>query len=392
MRRTILMAVSALMIFGGTAEAAKKKQPQAVQPDSVETRALAVFEANGHFVRYDFKRHPVGDHDIEMDILYAGICHSDLHHVFADWGKETFPMVPGHEIVGRVVRVGKDVTRFKVGDLAGIGCMIGSCRECDACKAGHEQYCTAEGSAVMTYHGIDRFNGNEPTQGGYSDKYVVAEDFAIQVPQTAEIERVAPLMCAGITTFSPLMQAGVRAGMKVGVAGFGGLGHMGVQYAVSMGADVTVFDITDEKRDLALQMGATRYVNVTNPDDMKGLDDTFDVILSTIPASYDMKMYLRMLKYDGQLAIVGLPATRNQTSLTVGDLVITGQHKRIFGSQIGGIRETQQMLDYSVQHHIYPLVEIIQPEGTAIDRAYQNVQDGKVHFRYVIDMQQIDNK
>jgi uncharacterized zinc-type alcohol dehydrogenase-like protein len=237
----------------------------------------------------------------------------------------------------------------------------------------------------MTYHGIDRFNGNEHTQGGYSNTYVVAEDFAIRVPSNADIEKVAPLMCAGITAYSPLMQAGVKKGDKVGIAGFGGLGHMGVQYAVSLGADVTVFDITDDKREDALRMGATKYVNVNNPEDLKGLDRTFDFILSTIPAKYAPVMYMKMLKLNGQLGIVGLPALRNMPSLTVSELIFQG-YRNVFGSQIGGIKETQEMLDYSVEHNIYPEVEVIKARGEEIDKAYQNVLDGKVKFRYVIDM------
>lgn len=351
--------------------------------ERIPAKGLAVYEENGNFKPYEFSRHSVGDNDIQIEILYAGICHSDLHHVFADWGHEDYPMVPGHEIAGRVVAVGKNVTKFKVGDYAGIGCMIGSCRKCDACKHDLEQYC--EEGAVMTYHGIDRFNGNEPTQGGYSNTYVVAEDFAIKVPENADISKVAPLLCAGITSYSPIMQAGVKKGDKVGVAGFGGLGHMGVQYAVSLGADVTVFDIAEDKRADAFRMGATRYVNVNNPDDMKGLEGTFDFILSTIPAAYAPVMYMKMLKIDGQLGIVGLPAFRHMPHLSVAELVFNG-HRKVFGSQIGGIRETQEMLDYSVAHNIYPEVEIINAEGSEVDKAYKNVLDGKVKFRYVIDM------
>lgn len=349
----------------------------------IPAKGFAVYEASGHFQPYEFTRHAVGDHDIQIEILYAGICHSDLHHVFADWGAEEYPMVPGHEIAGRVVAVGKDVTRFKVGDYAGIGCMIGSCRECEACRHDLEQYC--ENGAVMTYHGIDRFNENEHTQGGYSNTYVVAEDFAIKVPADADIKRVAPLLCAGITSYSPIMQAGVKQGDKVGIAGFGGLGHMGVQYAVSLGAEVTVFDITEDKREDALRLGAKRYVNVNNPDELNGLEKEFDFILSTIPAKYEPSMYLKMLKLDGQLGIVGIPAFRNMPSLTVADLVFQAP-RRVFGSQIGGIKETQEMLDYSVEHGLYPEVEVIPADGAEIDRAYKNVLDGKVKFRYVIDM------
>lgn len=348
----------------------------------IAAKGFAVFEEKGHFQPYEFSRHAVGDNDIEIEILYAGICHSDLHHVFADWGEEEFPMVPGHEIVGRVVAVGKDVTKFKAGDYAGVGCMINSCHQCEACKTDREQYCP---DVVLTYHDHDQFHEGEVTQGGYSDKIVVSADYAITVPAGADITKVAPLLCAGITTWSPIMYAGVKKGDKVGVAGFGGLGHMGVQYAVSLGAEVTVFDITEEKREDALRMGAVRYVNVNNPEDLKGLDGTLDFILSTIPAKYEPAMYMKMLRLDGQFGIVGLPAFRNMPSLTVADLVFQGA-RRVFGSQIGGIRETQQMLDYSVAHHIYPQVEVIPADGAEIDKAYQNVLDGKVKFRYVIDM------
>lgn len=355
--------------------------------DRIPAKGLAVFEEKGKFKPYEFTRHPVGDNDIQIDILYAGICHSDLHHVKAEWGKEEYPMIPGHEIAGKVVKVGKNVKNFKVGDYAGIGCMVGSCRTCDACEHDHEQYC--ESGAIMTYHGIDRYNDNEHTQGGYSNNYVVAEDFAIKIPANAQIEKVAPLLCAGITTYSPIKYVGVKKGDKVGIAGFGGLGHMGVQYAVSIGADVTVFDITEDKRDDAMRMGAKRYVNVNNPDDLKNLNNSLDFILSTIPSNYDMNMYLKMLKYDGQMAVVGLPAFANMPSISLDKFIWQGNRK-IFGSQIGGIKETQEMLDYSVKNNIYPEVEVIKAEGTAVDKAYQEVLDGKVKFRYVIDMKTLD--
>lgn len=351
----------------------------------IPAKGFAVYEEKGNFKPYEFTRHAVGDNDIQIEIMYAGICHSDLHHVFGDWGKEEYPMVPGHEIAGRVITVGKNVQKFEVGDYAGIGCMIGSCRHCDACKHDLEQYC--EEGAIMTYHGIDRYNDNEHTQGGYSNTYVVAEDFAIKIPQNADMSKVAPLLCAGITSYSPIMQAGVKKGDKVGITGFGGLGHMGVQYAVSLGAEVTVFDITEDKREDALRMGTVRYVNVNHLDELKGLENEFDFILSTIPAKYEPVMYMKMLKLDGQLGIVGLPAFHNMPVLTVADLVVPGARRKVFGSQIGSIKETQEMLDYSVANNIYPEVEIIEANGELIDEAYQNVLNGKVKFRYVIDMQ-----
>lgn len=355
---------------------------QTKKENRIPAKGFAVYEEKGQFKPYEFSRHAVGDDEIQIEILYAGICHSDLHHVAGDWGAEEFPMVPGHEIVGRVKTIGKNVTKFKIGDYAGVGCMVNSCHECSSCKSDREQYCP---EVVLTYHDKDQFHNHETTQGGYSDNIVVSQDYAISIPANADICKVAPLLCAGITTYSPLKYAGVKRGDKVGIAGFGGLGHMGVQYAVAIGADVTVFDITEEKRDDALRMGANRYVNVNNPEDLKGLDGKLDFILSTIPAQYKPAMYMKMLKLDGQLAIVGLPAFSNMPSITVADLVFLGSRK-VFGSQIGGIRETQEMLDYSVANNIYPEVEVIKAEGSDIDKAYQNVLHGNVKFRYVIDM------
>lgn len=375
MKKKILMAAACTMGLTATPTIAQESA-------RIQTKGLAVFSGDGQFKPYEFTRHALEDNDIQIDILYAGICHSDIHHVHEDWGAEKYPMVPGHEIAGRVVKVGKNVTKFKVGDYAGIGCMIGSCRVCEACEHDHEQYC--EKAAIMTYHGIDRYNNNEQTQGGYSNNYVVAEDFAINIPANAQIEKVAPLLCAGITTYSPIMYAGVKKGDKVGIAGFGG-GHMGVKYAVALGADVTVFDIAEDKRQDAISMGAKHYVNVNNPEDMKDLNNSFNFILSTIPDNYDMNMYLKMLKFNGQMGIVGLPAFANIPTISLEKFIWQGNRK-IFGSQIGGIKETQEMLDYSDAHNIYPDVEIIPAEGQVITDAYQKVVDGKVKYRYVIDM------
>ncbi len=350
------------------------------QTELIQSKGYAATSKEGNFEPYAFTRHAVGDNDILIDILYAGICHSDVHHVHGDWRQETYPMVPGHEIAGRVAQVGKNVTRFKVGDYAGVGCLVNSCGECEFCKRGEEQYCTKR---VLTYADKDIYHNNEITRGGYSNNIVVSENFAIKVPLNAQIEKVAPLLCAGITTYSPLKYTHVGKGDKVAIAGFGGLGHMAVQYAVSFGAEVTVFDITEDKRQDAMKMGAVKYVNVNNPDELKGLDGTFRVILSTIPAKYDVAMYVKMLQMDGDLVIVGLPAVQNMPSVNIGSLVFQSRRK-IWGSQIGGIKETQEMLDYSVAYGIYPRVEVIPVEK--INEAYPKVIAGLVKFRYVIDM------
>lgn len=360
---------------------------QAQDTDRIPSKGFAVDSAEGHFHPYEFTRHAIGDNDILIETMYAGICHSDLH---AAWDEHRshgipgiYPMVPGHEIAGRVVKVGKNVTNFKVGDYAGVGCMVNSCGHCTFCDMDKEQFC--ENGTTFTYSSIDRYHGNEPAMGGYSNNIVVSERFAIKIPENADMKRVAPLLCAGVTTWSPIHFSKVKKGDKVAVAGYGGLGHMAVQYLVALGADVTIFDITEEKRADAFRMGAKRYVNVNNAEEMKGHNNSFDFIISTIPANYSPLMYARMLKYGkGEMAIVGLPET---ATVNVADLALGGAaNRKIYGSLIGGIKETQEMINYSVAHNIYPEVEIINAEAVEIDKAYRNVQDGKVKFRYVIDM------
>lgn len=353
------------------------------QQKPVPAKGLAMTGKEVKFGPLKFNRHAVGDNDILIEIMYAGICHSDIHTAKGEWGDIQYPIVPGHEIAGKVTQVGKNVSKFKVGDYAGVGCMVNSCGKCEYCKQGLEQYCL-EGN-IGTYASVDKYHNNEVTQGGYSDKIVITENFAIKIPPTADMKKVAPLLCAGVTTYSPIKRKEVKAGDVVAVAGFGGLGHMAVQYAVKRGAKVTVFDITEDKRKDALAMGAIKFVNVNNPEELKGLDNTYRVIISTIPAKYDLNMYLKMLKLDGDLVILGFPAQENLPSLNSGQILFGGTRK-ISGSLIGGIAETQEMLDYSVANNIYPEVEVINADPKAIDKAYQNVIDAKVRYRYVIDM------
>ena len=357
------------------------------QQKTIPAKGFAVVAADGKFQPFEFQRHAVGDNEILIETMYSSICHSDVHHVHGDWGKEEYPMVPGHEIAGRVTQVGKNVTKFKVGDFAGVGCMVNSCGKCEFCKAGLEQYCK---DVILTYHDKDQFHNNETTQGGYSTNMVLTENFAIKIPANADMEKVAPLLCAGITSYSPIHYANVKKGDKVGVAGYGGLGHMAVQYAAKIGAEVTVFDITEDKRDDAKRMGAVKYVNVNNPEELKGLDNSLNFIISTIPASYDPNIYLKMLKIDGQMAFVGLPPFAVMPFIPIDKLIWQGNRK-VFGSQIGGIKETQEMLDYSIANNIYPEVEVIPATASSIENAYKNVLDGKVKFRYVIDMKTLIN-
>lgn len=382
MKQTVITILTVLAFFASAVAQNQKER--------IPAKGFAIFSAEDTFHPYEFTRHAIGDNDILIETLYAGICHSDLH---AAWDEHTahgingiYPMVPGHEIAGRVVKVGKNVTKFKTGDYAGVGCMVNACGHCTFCDMNKEQFC--ENGTTFTYNSIDRYHDNEPAMGGYSNNIVVSENFAIKIPANADLKRVAPLLCAGVTTWSPIRFSNVRKGDKVAVAGYGGLGHMAVQYLVDLGADVTVFDITDEKRADAFRMGAKHYVNVNNAEEMKGHGNTFDFIISTIPAQYSPLVYTRMLKYGkGEMAIVGLPET---ATVNVADLAMGGAaNRKIYGSLIGGIKETQEMLDYSVAHGIYPEVEIIEADASEIDKAYRNVQDGKVKFRYVIDMSTI---
>lgn len=344
----------------------------------IHSKGYAVMDTKSPLVPYNFERRAVGDNDILIDILYSGVCHSDIHTVRGDWGNQPCPLVPGHEIVGRVSKVGKNVQNFKIGDIAGVGCMVNSCGECQYCLAGEEQFCDGKEGAIYTY---GSYEGKTYTQGGYSTNIVVKEPFAIKIPQNAPLEKVAPLLCAGITTYSPLMYNKAKAGDKVAVAGFGGLGHMALQYAISMGADVTVFDISEEKRQAALDMGATNYVNVTNKEEMDGMYNTFDLILSSIPFSFQIEEYLHKLKADGTMVLLGVQAGNETPSFNSAAL---RWRKKIYSSLIGGIKETQEMIDYSVKNNIYPKVEIIPIQN--INEAYDKVLDGKVLFRYVIDM------
>ncbi|PAF46165.1 alcohol dehydrogenase [Helicobacter sp. 12S02634-8] len=343
----------------------------------IPAKGYAVFGKDKKFEPFTFSRHPLGAQDILVEILYAGICHSDIHSARSEWHEGIYPMVPGHEIAGRVVAVGEGVEKFKVGDYAGIGCMVNSCGECAACKKSQEQFCE-NGKTVFTYDCLDYFHDNEPHYGGYSDKIVVSEKFGICVPKNAPLEKVAPLLCAGITTYSPLKFSQIGKGSKVGVAGFGGLGSMAVKYAVQMGAEVGVFARNDKKKQAALAMGAKYFYTST-----KNVAQKYDLIISTIPTPYDVMDYVKLLGYGGELAIVGLPPAVLAPKIDTSALVWAA-NRRVYGSLIGGIKETQEMLDFSLKNHIYPETEVIL--ASEIDRAYENLTTGKAGFRYVIDM------
>ncbi|WP_295812227.1 NAD(P)-dependent alcohol dehydrogenase [uncultured Victivallis sp.] len=366
-----LMSAASLVSSGFAAETESR----------IPARGLALDKPGSDFRIVDFTRDALGPKDILIEIDYSGICHSDIHSALnehaAPGSKPLFPIIPGHEMAGHVVRVGSEVKKFAVGDLAGVGCFVDSCGECRECKRGLEQFCLVRDPVPNLLKDGRNF------RGGYSNRIVVPERNAIKIPAGAELSRVAPLLCAGITVWSPIHFSKVKKGDTVGVAGFGGLGHMAVKYLADLGAKVTVFDITEEKRDDALRMGAERYVNMKQPEAAGGLADSFDFIISTIPSDYRLTDYAKLLKYGtGELAVVGLPPT---ASVKILELLAV-PHRKIYTSVVGGIGEHQECMDYSVAHGIYPEVKIIPATPEALKEAYQNVIDGKVKFRYVIDM------
>src|SRR5688572_26729036 len=325
---------------------------------------------------WNFQRREVGPLDVQFDISYCGVCHSDLHQIKNEWFAGIFPMVPGHEIVGRVVKVGKQVTKFKVGDLAAVGCLVDSCRTCDNCKEGLEQYCT--GKSVGTYN--SREKDGTPTYGGYSNTIVVHQDFVLSVSEKLSLPAVAPLLCAGITTYSPLRYWKVGKGHKLAVLGLGGLGHMGVKFGVAFGAEVTVLSTSASKKDPAKALGAHHFVVTTDDAQVKAAQGSFDFILDTVSAEHDMNMYLSLLKTNGVIMCVGVPPK----PFSIRPLSLLDGRKSIGGSGIGGISETQEMLDFCAEHDIVSDIEIIDIKN--ITMAYQRMLKGDVRYRFVIDM------
>jgi len=343
-------------------------------------KAYAAQAADTPFAPFSLKRRDVGPDDVAIDILYCGVCHSDLHTARSEWGGTLYPCVPGHEIVGRVTAVGADVTKFKVGDIAGVGCMVDSCGACPSCHAGEEQYCEGSGF-VGTYNGPDHHLGGH-TFGGYSDHIVVKQDFVLSIGHDEkDLAAVAPLLCAGITTYSPLHHWKVGPGQKVGVVGLGGLGHMGVKIAAAMGTEVYVFSTSPGKREDAKRLGATDLIVSKDEDAMAAHRGSFDFILNTVAASHDLNAYLKLLKRDGAMTLVGVPDSPH-APLEVGNLVM--RRRTLAGSLIGGIRETQEMLDFCRDHAITSDIEMIAVQD--IDAAYDRMARSDVKYRFVIDM------
>jgi uncharacterized zinc-type alcohol dehydrogenase-like protein len=364
------------------------QEPQAVsvtgdnsaKPQTISARAYAAKGAASPLGPFSFTRRSPRAQDVQIEILYCGVCHSDLHQARDEWKSvmpTVYPCVPGHEIVGRVVKVGSAVKRFKEGDLAAVGCMVDSCRECANCKAGEEQYCLKY--ATYTYNAPDKVSGGV-TYGGYSDTVVVDESFVLKVPKSLDLAGVAPLLCAGITTYSPLRHWKVAKGQKVGIVGLGGLGHMGLKFAHAFGAHTVLFTTSPNKSADAKRLGADEVVVSKNPDEMQKHAGSFDFILDTASADHDLNAYLALLKLDGTMTLVGAPA--NPAPVAAFNLIMG--RRSLAGSGIGGIRETQEMLDFCAEHGLTSDVETVPIQK--INEAYERLLKGDVKYRFVIDM------
>ncbi|MDQ0685918.1 MULTISPECIES: NAD(P)-dependent alcohol dehydrogenase [Streptomyces] len=337
--------------------------------------AYAASAAKAPLERTTIERRPVREFDVLIDIEFAGICHSDIHQAREGWGEAIFPMVPGHEIAGVVSEVGPGVTKFAVGDRVGVGCLVDSCRECDNCKAGLEQYCT--GGGVGTYNAVGK--DGEPTYGGYSQKIVVDENYVLRIPDGLKLDEAAPLLCAGITTYSPLRHWNAGPGKKVAIVGMGGLGHMGVKIAHALGAEVTVLSQSLRKKDDGLKLGADHYYATSDEKTFEDLRGTFDLILSTVSAPLNLDAYLSLLRTDGAFVNVGAP----EEPVALNLFSVIGGRKTLAGSGIGGIQETQEMLDFCAEHGFGAEIELI--SAAEINEAYERVLASDVRYRFVID-------
>lgn len=351
--------------------------------DNSNIKAFGTISKDADLKAMTIDRREVKPTDIEIEILYCGVCHSDLHTARNDWGGTKYPAVPGHEIVGRITKIGAEVTKFKVGDLAGIGCLVDSCKECESCKKDLEQYCL--NGSTGTYNGKDKYL-NQQTFGGYSEKIVVTEDFVLKIPENLDLKAVAPLLCAGITTWSPLKHWNVKAGSKVAVIGLGGLGHMAIKLAKGLGAEVTLISRSPDKIQDGLDLGADSVVISTYENEMKAAAGKFDLIIDTVPYVHDINPYISTLNISGTLVLVGFIGQMDETLFTPP--MVLGR-RSVAGSLIGGIKETQEMLDFCGEHNILPEIEMINMQD--INEAYERMLKSDVRYRFVIDMQSLKN-
>lgn len=342
-----------------------------------QVNAYAATKAKEPLKPYKIERREPDAHDVVIDIHYCGICHSDIHQARNEWNVSSFPMVPGHEIVGKVSKVGSAVKRYKAGDSVGVGCFIDSCRTCVPCQEGDEQYC--EKGVNQTYNSFEK-DGKTPTQGGYSAQIVVNEDFVLSIPENIPLDKAAPLLCAGITTYSPLRHWKVKAGDKVAVMGLGGLGHMAVKLAAAMGAEVTVLSHSEKKKDDALRFGAKNFADTHNKDVFTKYANYFDLIINTVSANIDLNQYLNLLKHDGTMVIVGVPENPN----LIHPFPLIMNRRSLAGSLVGGIKETQEMLDFCGKHNLACDIELIPAEK--INEAFDRTIKSDVRYRFVIDI------
>ncbi|WP_058533591.1 NAD(P)-dependent alcohol dehydrogenase [Legionella saoudiensis] len=343
----------------------------------IPVKGYAAADPKSALAPYEFNRRDLGKNDVLIDIHYCGICHSDIHQVRDEWGGSAFPMVPGHEIVGTVSKVGSGVTRFKEGDRVGVGCFVDSCRKCINCKEDLEQYC--DEGATLTYNSRTR-DGSEATQGGYSTKIVVDENYVLRVPENLPMDGAAPLLCAGITLYSPLRHWNTGPGKRVAILGLGGLGHMGVKLAHAMGAEVSVLSHSMNKEADAKRLGADHFYATSNPETFTKLNNHFDLIICTVSAKLDWTQYLSLLKRDGAMVVVGVPAEE----IPIHAFALIGKRLTLAGSLIGGIKETQEMLDFCGKHNIVSDIELIPMQK--VNEAYERVIKSDVRYRFVIDM------
>jgi alcohol dehydrogenase (NADP+)/uncharacterized zinc-type alcohol dehydrogenase-like protein len=347
--------------------------------NKIKSKGYAAKDASGKLSFWEFERRPVGDYDILIEIKYASICHSDIHQMKGDWGPQQYPQVPGHEIAGIVAAVGKNVTKFKVGDRAGVGCMVDSCMKCNSCTHGEEQFCD-NSATLFTYGTIDKTSPTGITQGGYSNNIVVRDHFAVLIPEHISLQEAAPLLCAGITTYSPLIKANFRRGDKVGVAGIGGLGHMAIKLAVSKGADVYAFTTTSDKVKDILAFGAKEAIVVDDIAKLKPYKGKLDYMICTIPVQYDVAAYSSVVKRDGFYTQVGMPGGFELTLSAIG---LANTHVNFNASLIGGMPETQEVVHYCADNKVLPQIQIIKAEQ--VNEAWSNVVIKKARYRYVID-------
>ncbi|MBS0358867.1 MAG: NAD(P)-dependent alcohol dehydrogenase [Proteobacteria bacterium] len=346
------------------------------------THAYAAMNAKDPLKPFQIERREPGVHDVEIDIHFCGVCHSDIHQARNEWGQSTFPLVPGHEIAGKVSRVGSGVTKFKVGDSVGVGCFVDSCRHCDMCQENLQQYCSNQIS--FTYNSTEK-DGKTPTFGGYSTKIVVDENYVLHIPASLPLDKAAPLLCAGITTYSPLRHWKIKKGDKVAVVGLGGLGHMAVKLAAAMGAEVSVLSTSENKKADALRLGASHFINTKDPKVFKQYANHFDFMINTASGNIQIDHYLNLLKYDSTMVVLGVPEEPYQ----LGAFPLIGNRRHIAGSHIGGIKETQEMLDFCATHNIACDIELI--PINKINEAYERTIKGDVRYRFVIDMSSLKN-